>query len=198
MISANIPTTTRKAIYRRDGYRCALCDSTQYLQIHHIIPRGKGGNNEPDNLITLCSKCHGAAHGCIPEGWTMTAEDVEQACVEYVSDMYAGDWYPLESAGLHLIIKKGRGPGPPQGLSKLAPPARSSARAALFLSGVRRCGARSVLRSSALIRAVSLRVGRPCAAALLASRRPARGFGGGRGARASSRFRALRRAGGGK
>ena len=43
MISANIPTSTRKAIYRRDGYRCALCDSTQYLQIHHIIPRGKGG-----------------------------------------------------------------------------------------------------------------------------------------------------------
>ena len=42
MISANIPTSTRKAIYRRDGYRCALCDSTQYLQIHHIIPRGKG------------------------------------------------------------------------------------------------------------------------------------------------------------
>ena len=39
MISANIPTSTRKAIYRRDGYRCALCDSTQYLQIHHIIPR---------------------------------------------------------------------------------------------------------------------------------------------------------------
>ncbi len=33
MISANIPTSTRKAIYRRDGYRCALCDSTQYLQI---------------------------------------------------------------------------------------------------------------------------------------------------------------------
>lgn len=55
MISANIPTSTRKAIYRRDGYRCALCDSMQYLQIHHIIPRGKGGNNEPDNLITLCS-----------------------------------------------------------------------------------------------------------------------------------------------
>ena len=74
MISANIPTSTRKAIYRRDGYRCALCDSTQYLQIHHIIPRGKGGNNEPDNLITLCSKCHGAAHGCIPEGWAVAQE----------------------------------------------------------------------------------------------------------------------------
>ena len=31
----------RKAIYRRDGYQCALCGSTRYLQIHHYIPRGK-------------------------------------------------------------------------------------------------------------------------------------------------------------
>ena len=30
----------RKAIYRRDGYQCALCGSTRYLQIHHYIPRG--------------------------------------------------------------------------------------------------------------------------------------------------------------
>ena len=28
----------RKAIYRRDGYQCALCGSTRYLQIHHYNP----------------------------------------------------------------------------------------------------------------------------------------------------------------
>lgn len=96
MISASINSSLRKSIYRRDSYRCALCDSTQYLQIHHVISRGKGGNSEPDNLITLCSKCHGAVHGCIPDGWAMTAEDVEQACVEYVADMYAGQWCPID------------------------------------------------------------------------------------------------------
>lgn len=96
MISANISNARRKAIYRRDGYACALCDNRQYLQIHHVIPRSHGGSDDPMNLICLCSKCHGAAHGCIPDGWPMTQDDVELACVEYVSDMYAPDWYPFK------------------------------------------------------------------------------------------------------
>ena len=33
MISANIPNNIRKMVYRRDGYRCALCDSTMGLQM---------------------------------------------------------------------------------------------------------------------------------------------------------------------
>ena len=40
---ANINRELRRRIYRRDGWRCALCDSTRYLQIHHVIPRGQGG-----------------------------------------------------------------------------------------------------------------------------------------------------------
>ena len=79
MISANISNARRKAIYRRDGYACALCDNRQYLQIHHVIPRSNGGSDDPMNLICLCSKCHGAAHGCIPDGWTMMQDDVELA-----------------------------------------------------------------------------------------------------------------------
>ena len=58
MISASIPNQTRKAVYRRDGYRCALCDSTKGLQVHHAIPRSQGGNNTEHNLITLCATCH--------------------------------------------------------------------------------------------------------------------------------------------
>ena len=41
----------RKAIYRRNGFMCALCGSGRYLQIHHYIHRGQGGNNSPHNLI---------------------------------------------------------------------------------------------------------------------------------------------------
>ena len=64
MISANVNYNIRKAVYRRDGYRCALCDSTRYLQIHHIIPRGQGGpKDNPENMITLCADCHALAHG---------------------------------------------------------------------------------------------------------------------------------------
>ena len=53
MIDAKLTNAQRKAIYRRDGFRCALCDSTKYIQIHHVIPRGAGGTNHPHNLITL-------------------------------------------------------------------------------------------------------------------------------------------------
>ena len=87
----------RKAIYRRDGYQCALCGSTRHLQIHHYIPRGKGGRDIPQNLITLCSDCHALVHGFNAHDYPdMTPESVEQAIVEYLADYYAPDWYPWE------------------------------------------------------------------------------------------------------
>ena len=60
---AKLSPDLRKAIYRRDGFQCAVCGSTRYLQIHHYIHRGQGGNDSPHNLITLCSDCHALAHG---------------------------------------------------------------------------------------------------------------------------------------
>ena len=62
-LSASIPNETRKAVYARDGYRCALCDDVRGLQIHHIVHRSAGGNDTPHNLITLCWRCHAEAHG---------------------------------------------------------------------------------------------------------------------------------------
>lgn len=96
MISANIPTTTRKAIYRRDGYRCALCDDVRGLQIHHAVHRSEGGSDSPHNLITLCWRCHAVAHGTrLPERPDfMDAEEIGQACIEYLADYYAPDWNP--------------------------------------------------------------------------------------------------------
>ena len=38
MISANIPNSVRKAVYKRDGYMCALCGDTRQLQIHSEYP----------------------------------------------------------------------------------------------------------------------------------------------------------------
>ena len=81
MLSAKLTNQERKAIYRREGYRCALCDSTRYLQIHHVISRGSGGTNHPHNLICLCSDCHALAHGINLNDWDATQEDVEQAIV---------------------------------------------------------------------------------------------------------------------
>jgi len=93
-MTANISTATRRHIYRRDGWRCALCDSTQTIQIHHVIPRGQGGTNSIHNLITLCSTCHAQAHGMDLWDTGITAADMEQYCTEYMADLYAPDWNP--------------------------------------------------------------------------------------------------------
>ena len=100
MLSAKLTNQERKAIYRREGYRCALCDSTRYLQIHHVISRGSGGTNHPHNLICLCSDCHAMVHGINLNDWPTTPEDVEQAIVEYLSDLYAEEgevWNPYRN-----------------------------------------------------------------------------------------------------
>lgn len=101
MISANLTNAVRKAVYKRDGYACALCDSPRGLQVHHVVPRSEGGTDFPHNLITLCWRCHAVAHGTrMPEyaDW-MNQEELRQACVEYVADYYASInllWNPWE------------------------------------------------------------------------------------------------------
>jgi len=45
-------------VMKRDGGKCALCDSQETLQFDHIYPKSKGGNDEPDNLRVLCRSCN--------------------------------------------------------------------------------------------------------------------------------------------
>lgn len=37
--------------------RCANCNSATDLDVHHIVPLGKGGTNRLSNMATLCSMC---------------------------------------------------------------------------------------------------------------------------------------------
>ena len=51
--------TLKRAIRERDNYICQLC--SQYgNNVHHIDQNKKNCN--PDNLITLCKKCHCLQH----------------------------------------------------------------------------------------------------------------------------------------
>lgn len=105
MISAKLTNQQRQAIYRRDGWRCALCDSTKYLQIHHCVKRSQGGTNNPENLITLCADCHAVAHGTILNNRVeelMDPRAIDQAIIEYLADYYAEQgivWNPWGKAG---------------------------------------------------------------------------------------------------
>lgn len=97
MISANLTNAVRKAVYKRDGYTCALCDDNRGLQVHHVYPRSMGGGNTHHNLITLCWRCHAMAHGTkMPEyPYWMDQDEINLACIEYLADLYAPDWYPF-------------------------------------------------------------------------------------------------------
>ncbi len=53
----------RRYVKRRDGGRCTECGIEVKgrrvpYEIHHIVPRSRGGTEHPANLRTLCSVCH--------------------------------------------------------------------------------------------------------------------------------------------
>ena len=52
-------------VRERDGWRCQICGRSNELQVHHICPRSKLGDDTGENLITLCNTCHRKVHGCV-------------------------------------------------------------------------------------------------------------------------------------
>lgn len=54
----------RASVFRRDGYKCAVCGNTKFLHAHHIIPWAKDPDRrfELSNGITLCKYCHSQQH----------------------------------------------------------------------------------------------------------------------------------------
>lgn len=56
-----ITKKTKDAVYERDGGRCVWCRGASMLPAlpeAHFIPRSKGGLGIPENILTLCRKCH--------------------------------------------------------------------------------------------------------------------------------------------
>lgn len=80
----------RTSIGERDGWLCqdeehakvGGNDRGEKLLVHHIRPlRTFNGNylaaNQPDNLITLCEKCHGKWHGAIRKAENAMRKEIE-------------------------------------------------------------------------------------------------------------------------
>ena len=53
----------RTRVLERDGWRCQECGSMEGLEVHHLKPRSRLGDDVMHNLITLCASCHGKRHG---------------------------------------------------------------------------------------------------------------------------------------
>lgn len=56
----NFNESHKQRILEREKYSCYICEHDHDLEVHHILPRRLGGNNDDDNLVALCVKCHRA------------------------------------------------------------------------------------------------------------------------------------------
>lgn len=58
-----VSSRTRSKIIKRLNIPCSICSWNEAVcDIHHIVPKGKGGTNDHTNLTILCPNCHRLAH----------------------------------------------------------------------------------------------------------------------------------------
>ena len=57
----------RTLVLQRDGMRCQICGRMQQLEVHHLQFRSRGGTDNLDNLVAMCSACHRQLHLGYPD-----------------------------------------------------------------------------------------------------------------------------------
>src|ERR687896_924056 len=60
----------RLRIYMRDKFRCQYCGEKKAagaLTLDHILPRSRGGDNSPVNVVTACVRCNQRKGSRTPE-----------------------------------------------------------------------------------------------------------------------------------
>lgn len=62
MVAPPVGVKLRFQILERDSFRCQYCGRTPQdgvkLHVDHVVPRSKGGSNDPENLVTACQDCN--------------------------------------------------------------------------------------------------------------------------------------------
>jgi len=64
-LSADDYNLLRHRVLDRDGWRCQHCSSSKDLHVHHLEKRSNLGDDDMDNLITLCANCHRKQHNFV-------------------------------------------------------------------------------------------------------------------------------------
>lgn len=88
----------RIRILERDAFTCQYCGAQApdvRLEVDHVIPRSKGGADEPLNLVTACAPCNRGkrALGIFPPRWgtrDLSLSVVQEA--ERVATTYQLTW----------------------------------------------------------------------------------------------------------
>ena len=78
----HIPAAVKRAVWERDGGRCAFhgregrCQETGFLEFHHVTPYAAGGETSTDNLQLRCR----AHNGLEAERWFRGVPLVRECC----------------------------------------------------------------------------------------------------------------------
>ncbi len=67
----NIRRKIKEIAFNAFGEKCEVCGYVLSVDVHHIIPRSEGGENDPANLAVLCPNHHREMHIGI-----LTKEDI--------------------------------------------------------------------------------------------------------------------------
>ena len=87
-VMAWITKEKRLAIYLRDAFACGYCGTDlrqadpAAVTLDHLVPRCKGGGNDPTNLITSCRPCNCVAKHM--KTWTDFAPGGAVKRIEYL------------------------------------------------------------------------------------------------------------------
>ncbi|MEZ4386902.1 MAG: HNH endonuclease signature motif containing protein [Candidatus Krumholzibacteriia bacterium] len=100
-VTRTIAPTLRRRVLARDDHRCRApgCRSTRFLDVHHIVPRHRGGSNRLENLITLCSRCHRFLHTRVDACAGASAQDLAMQWVNAEATEPSGPATPASGTG---------------------------------------------------------------------------------------------------
>lgn len=56
--ACDISKKVKDIVWKRDGERCIICGSHYAMPNSHYIRRSQNGKGTPENIVTMCSRCH--------------------------------------------------------------------------------------------------------------------------------------------
>lgn len=83
---------SRKVTIERDEFTCQECgevggpESDVQLHVDHITARVAGGSDDPENLRTVCRRCHMSMHGSTQRGRKVTEGEIAESIIRLTEE----------------------------------------------------------------------------------------------------------------
>jgi len=97
---------TVSKILSRANCSCSLCNWNEaHCDIHHIVPKKKGGKDTMDNLICVCPNCHRKLHQYGEK--FKTVSELKEKSLEKTLPNWKDFYNPTPAASAKICIKNG-------------------------------------------------------------------------------------------